>query len=138
MGGIVECVLVSLGVVFVTVIAAVLLGIRDANDRRAREDARPVADRIRDIQKDAAFMIEQLERVAERPTPPERSMAWIPPVLEYYHRLEKLASNPTSTPEEAFALADDAGRHVREQRLKGIFVCFEAEQLAKLLSRRRK
>jgi hypothetical protein len=61
---------------------------------------------------------------------------WIPAVIDYYRRLEELAGRPTATAEEALALAEEASRFEREQKVKGLFVGGQARQLAALLQRR--
>jgi hypothetical protein len=136
-GSLLECVLVFFALIFVTVVAGVLLGIRDFHAKRAHEELRPLEDRIRDIQEGAAFMIVQLNRVAERPPSARHNTDWIPPVLEYLRRLERIASVPTSAPEEALALANEAGQFEREQRLKGLSIGDQAGKLAALLERRK-
>lgn len=124
-------------VVGISVLAAVLLGMRDARRGRRQRERRPVADRVASIRNDALFQIEQLQRVLEHQAV-ERPEAvhWIPPVLEYYRRLANLASDAETSAEDAIRLAEEASGYVRKHRLKGISIAEEARQLAELLAAR--
>jgi hypothetical protein len=129
--------LVTLLVVGITVIAVASLAARDARLLRLREEQRPVAERIAAIRADCALMIRSLQEILDRHAADNpKATAWIPEVLDYYRRLETLAASPTPSPEEAAKLADEATRHVAEQRLKGVCVGMLASRLATLVNRR--
>lgn len=128
---IVACVL-ALALAFVAVL---LLGLRDFYKNRAREEARPLEDRIRDFKEGAAAMIQGFERHAARPNL-RGNRAFLPPIIDYYRRLEELATRETATSEEAMALADEALKYARENKLKAVIVMDEPRRLASLLQRR--
>jgi hypothetical protein len=115
--------------------AIALLGLRDYYENRAREEARPPEDCIRDFKDGAAAMIQSLERHAARPDL-RGNRVFLPPIIEYYRRLEELAVRPTTTPEEALALAEDGLQYARANGLKGVFVMDEPRRLASLLRKR--
>lgn len=119
----------------VAVLVMVVLGMRDASRNRKYQESRPVEDRIREIATGSAFMIEQFQRVAQRPAP-HGNLVWLPATIEYHRRLESLASSPATTPEDALDLAAEALQFEREHRLKGINVSRQANTLATLLQRR--
>jgi hypothetical protein len=135
MGGILIGLLVCCGIFVAAVLAMVVLGIRDATEQRAREESRPVEDRIRSIKDDAAFMVQQFERAIER-NRSQGNIEWIPVVIAYCRQLDALAASEATTPDEAAALAEDAARYEREHRLKGINVSGQAGKLATLIQRR--
>jgi hypothetical protein len=121
----------------ISVFVVLLLAARDARAQRRREERRPIAEQIAEIRAGASFMAQQLQttlaqHAAERP----KLVAWIPPVVDYYRRLETLASLPSPPLVEVHQLAEEAARHVRERRLKGICVGHEARRLAQLVERR--
>jgi hypothetical protein len=116
------------------VLAIALLAIWDARRRRRQQEQTPVAERIAGIHRDAAFMIGELQAVLDRHVVerPE-TVAWIPRALEYYRRLEALASSADASAEQASQLAEEASEYVREYRIKGIFVAREGPRVGKLL-----
>jgi hypothetical protein len=120
----------------IALLVMIVLGIRDYRRNVAYEETRPLEDRIQDFEKDAATMIAGLERVAAQPPPPGRDFTWVPPAIDLYRRMEQIANSPTSTPEEALALAKDAREYEREYRVKGVLISGPAENLAALLKRR--
>ena len=112
------------------VVAGVLLALRDARRNREKPE-RPIAEQIEEIHKGAASMIPGLQEILDRnPTP------WVAPVLDYYRRLESLASSPNASVEEAERLADEVSEYVREHKIKGIHIGHEARRLAVLLRQR--
>jgi hypothetical protein len=134
--GMADALLAVCFVLGLTVLAILFLGARDARRHRRQEEQRPIAERIAEIRKDAALMIQQLGPIFDRNVAayPE-AVAWIPQVLHYYRCLEGLASSPASSPEESRRLAEEAFRYIREHRIKGIFLAAEARKLAELLRR---
>jgi hypothetical protein len=127
---------VSLGLVCF-VLAVILLAARDRRQHRLHQEQRPLEDRIADIRADAAFMANQLEGVLDRRNVEAGdTVAWIAPVVVYYRRLEELAADSDASAEEIQRLADESAIHVRQQRLKGVFVAQQAELLAVLVRRR--
>jgi hypothetical protein len=124
-------------IVSIAVIAVACLAARDVRQRRLREQQRPTADRIADIRADCAMMIRSLQEILDRHTADNPKLtAWIPPVLDYYRRLEALAASPDPSAEDASKLAQEATRHVEEQRLKGVCVGITASQFAKIMKQR--
>jgi hypothetical protein len=126
------------GTFVVAVLAMIVLGIRDYHYNRAYQESRPLEDRIRDFKEGAAKMVESFERVAAREPPPGMNTDWIRPTIQLYQRMEQIAGSPSSTSDDAIALARDARQFEREHRLKHQFVGLEAERLAALLERRKK
>lgn len=118
------------------VVAVLLLGLRDFYENQAREEGRPLEDRIRDFKDGAVAMIKGLEQHAARPDLLRGNRVFLPPIIDYYRRLEELAATPTATPEEALALAEDGLRYAREHGLKHVFVMDEPRRLASLLRKR--
>jgi hypothetical protein len=134
-------VLLTVGLVVACVaLAVVILVARDAGERRdrwRRQEQRPLEDRIADIRASAAFMANQLQGTLDRRgIHSPNTVAWIAPVIAYYRRLEALAASPDASTDEIKHLADEAKQHVRQHRLKGVFVAQEAEKLAALVHRR--
>jgi hypothetical protein len=93
----------------------------------------PVPVQIGRIREDAAFMVQQLRGVLQNDAA-ERDL-WIGPVLEYYRRLEALASQALPSAEQSDRLAEEAERYIRQTRLKGFCVVQLARQLADLAQR---
>jgi len=119
-----------------TILAVFLLCLRDAWQHRLQEERRPVAERIARIRDSACFMIGQLQgdlerRAGDRP----ETFAYIPPILEYYRRLEALASVAQPSQEEIVQLSQEVSQFIQEHRIKGIFIAEEARKLAELTSR---
>jgi hypothetical protein len=86
--------------------------------QRLREEQRPVNDRIASIREDAAMMIRELQRILERHSAEQPALlTWIPPVLDYYRRLESLTLSPSPSAEQCRELAQEASGFVREHRL---------------------
>jgi hypothetical protein len=132
----VACVLTFSFAVVLGAVAVALLGLRDFYANQAREEARPVEDRIREIKDDAAKMAREFERHNARQDPRGKRVP-LPPIIDYYRRLEVLAATPTATPEEAMRLDDEALRYAREHELKSLFVMNEPRRLATLLKKRK-
>ena len=113
-------------------VAVYLLLRRDRRLYLAAQALRPIGDQIQDIREIAAFHVNQfaqsMSELNERP-----GMFWVPQVLEYYRRLEALAANQNSRPEDALQLAVEASDFLDHHRLKGIFVDDNAKQLADLI-----
>jgi hypothetical protein len=114
------------------VVAVVLLSARDAKRRRRQEALTPVPVQIERIRDGAAFMVRQFQP-SDR-DPPKRAAA-MSPILEYYRRLETLASAPHPSAEQALQLADESGRYIRETGWMGVFVDRQARKLAELAQR---
>jgi hypothetical protein len=128
--------LVCVELVGFTALAVVFLAWRDRRRRRELEARIPVVERIAAIRAGAAFMAAELQRILDRnPDAPPARTEWIPPVREYYVRLQQLAACPLPSEEDALRLAEEAGQYVRQRRLKGIWVAQEARKLAALARR---
>jgi hypothetical protein len=127
-------------VVGLCILAMFLLGARDARRWRRQvelEEQLPIAERIANIRDGASLMIRELQRVqADGAAEGREAPDWMPPVLEYYRRLEALTSVAEPSAAEALRLADDASRYIREHRIKGIRVATQARKLAELFRRR--
>ena len=120
-----------------TVLAVVILAARDARRHRFQQAQRPLEDRIADIRASASYMIHQLQGVLDRRAAQQpEAVDWISPVLAYYRRLEALATASDASAKDIQQLAEEVFTHVREHRLKGIFLAQEAERLASLVRRR--
>jgi hypothetical protein len=123
----------------ITFVATILLGLRDGIRRSRRENARPVAERIKEVRQVAASAIEDLPRFRDQLAVrfPGRADVgwWIEPVIEYYRRLESLAATAGTSPEDALKLAEEAGQFIRANKIKGILVADLADRLADLLDR---
>jgi hypothetical protein len=117
--------------------AVAVLVYRDALRRRMVEAGRTDAERIDAIRDNARFMIQQFQGLLDRAGAEEpTSFAQIPPLLEYYRRLEALAAATCPSVQECLGLAREASNYMRHHRLKGIFVHREASQLAAIVGRR--
>jgi hypothetical protein len=93
----------------------------------------PIHEQVAVIRQDAAFMIEQLQGLLEtRATESPKATSWVPALLEFYRRLELLASATELSEEEVLRLAEESSRYIREHRLKGIAVPSRAQELARL------
>lgn len=130
------CLLASL-VLGILVPIWILMAALESRRNRLREQQRPLEDRITDIRKDASFMIGQLQGILDRFKDEQpRRLDWIPPTIEYYRRLDELASRSDATSEEVARFADEATTFVRKRRLKGICVGLLARRLAEIAHRR--
>jgi hypothetical protein len=125
-------------VLVIFVLAVIILGASDRLRYQLQQKQRSVKDRIADIRADAAFMVDQFQGILNRRTvKPKHNVAWIAPVVVYHRRLEELAADPNVSAEEIQRLANESAIHVRQHRLKGVFVAQQAGQLAVLLRRRK-
>ena len=61
---------------------------------------------------------------------------WIIPMLDFYLRLETLASSPSPSAEECERLASECAEFIREKRLKGFDAHRFAAAFASLLRKR--
>ena len=121
----------------ITLVAIVLLAWRDSRHRRLVESSRTVEERIAAIHESALFESRELQKLLDnRGGEHPELMSWIPPVLDHYRRLVSLAADPTSSAEQAEALADEAARLVNEHQLKNLLVVGGAKRLADLLRER--
>jgi hypothetical protein len=119
---VVDALIVTTMVVGLAATGIVLLAARDARNRRHRETAHPVADHIQTIHEDAVFMVRELQRFLARRTAQHRpSDAWIPPVLDFYRRLETLTSSANPSACESLRLAKETSCYLRQHPIKGIF-----------------
>jgi hypothetical protein len=113
-------------------IAAVTLARSDRRLYLAAQSRRSTGDRIQEIREIASFHVNQFaQSMGESNERPE--MFWVPQVLEYYRRLEFLAANHHSRPEDALKLAAEASDYLDHHRLKGILVAENAKRLADLI-----
>jgi hypothetical protein len=121
------------GFLGIGLVAIALLAWRDSQRHRWLEERTPVPVRIGRIRDDAAYMVRQFHGVLER-GPAERTF-WVGPVLEYYRRLEALATEARPSADQAQHLAEEAEKYVRQNSLKGIGVAQQARHLAELAQR---
>ena len=118
------------------ILAAVLLGIRDTNQRKAIDEQLPLEERIREIAEGADFMVQQFERRAERSDLKQRDREWLGSAITYHRRLAELASKAGCTPAEALVFAEEASLYERKQPWTGFIVSIQARKLAALLQKR--
>jgi hypothetical protein len=112
------------------IVAIALLAWSDMRRHRRLEQRTPIPIRIGRIRDGATFMVRQFQRAMER-GPAER-IFWVGPVLDYYRRLETLATEPRPSVQQARRLAEEAGQYEQQTRLKGVNVAQQARKLADL------
>jgi hypothetical protein len=125
------------GLVFAAIvcIAVVLLSRSDRRLYLAAESQRPIGDRIQDIREIASFHVNQFaQRTSE--SNQHLEMFWVPRVLDFYRRLESLATDQDAQQNDALELAAEASDYINHHGLKGIFVADNAKQLADLIRMR--
>jgi hypothetical protein len=130
-----QTLLIILAVVIVTALAVVLLGYRDMVERRKKENARPLEERIAEIHKWQVEGIAGGERILTweiAKEHPER-FEWVKPLMEYERRLADLAASPTASSQDADALVDEIGAFLRNTGIRNIFTEHSARKLADLL-----
>lgn len=133
-----ECFFVGVMMLGMVVLAAVLLGIRDANEQRAIDEQRPLDERIKEIADGAALLVQQFEQMAQRANLKERDREWLGNAIAYHRQLAELASKAGCTPEEVLVFAEEASIYERKQPWTGFIVSIQARKLAALLQQQQR
>jgi len=126
--------LMIIGIVF---LAFVLLIFRDVERRKRGIKHKTVDEQIIEIAINASSSQHEFQEILDkREDLPTEAVLTLKALIDYYRRLEMLASTPNSSLEEMHSLAQEAKQYIQQKKLKGIFIDEEIERLAKLIQRR--
>ena len=121
----------------VSLLAIVVLAVLD-NKRRYREEERcPLEDRIAEIASNAAITRQQILDSEKRRTVPSMKADRFAKLIDYFLRLEALATTHGVSLREIDQFAKESREFMQREQLKGINIPFQAERLAKLIRRQR-
>jgi hypothetical protein len=127
----------TLMIVGIVLVAFALLVVRDLERRKHKTKHKTVDEEIIEIAIDASHSLHQFQELLhKREDLPNLAVSQLKVLIDYYRRLEMLASTPDSSLKEIQTLARETKRYIEEQKLKGIFVDEETERLAQLIQRR--
>jgi hypothetical protein len=115
---------------------------RDDQRRKKERKLRPIEDCIKAIESvkehaaSAQIELSEMPKKFQEDHPDdEKTRTWIEPMIEFYRRLEILASSESTTPDEAIRLAEEVGRFHKCNKLKELFL-IDAGRLAELIQER--
>ncbi len=121
-------------VVMLLALAVLILGARDAHWHRCTRKRLSDLDRIAQILDHTRSMTSQLQMILDDHHDTfDRSVVWIPLILDYYRQLETFASLANPSAEECDKLADEADQYMRVQGLSGIDISRRARELSTII-----